>query len=307
MKETEIIIINNIPPDKYIEIARKSVRYSIISFPFTINRMHIEDIGQRIINIAKGKIAELLFYHFCSENNLPVNYEICTTPFWEIDQRDFVLNQSEWDIKNNYIYHTYDVLTTHKYTNLPALVPNRMEGDQWTNRNSPKIKNCSDTKFLFTFLKGADLTEGKRTNAFLEIFLTKEQESFLLELSNRYKGLPQTKLPFTVNGFWDQMHKRGKQDLFRLHYNPSLIITGYASGEHWEKFRNTGPNDNGLNFKDYIQPAWYKKTEKGSLNFLQNTLWTTITNATCPVSSLPSFLSLFPELKKEMKCGYVKK
>ena len=42
----------------YDRLMAESVRYAIISLPYTINRMNLIDIQSRIANIAKGKISE---------------------------------------------------------------------------------------------------------------------------------------------------------------------------------------------------------------------------------------------------------
>ena len=42
----------------YDRLMAESVRYAIISLPYTINRMNLIDIQSRITNIAKGKISE---------------------------------------------------------------------------------------------------------------------------------------------------------------------------------------------------------------------------------------------------------
>ena len=49
----------------YDRLMAESVRYAIISLPYTINRMNLLDIQSRITNIAKGKISENIFLHFC--------------------------------------------------------------------------------------------------------------------------------------------------------------------------------------------------------------------------------------------------
>jgi hypothetical protein len=45
----------------YDRLMAESVRYAIISLPYTINRMNLIDIQSRITNIAKGKISENIF------------------------------------------------------------------------------------------------------------------------------------------------------------------------------------------------------------------------------------------------------
>ena len=100
MKENEVIIINSIPGNTYFQIAVNAVKYAIISIPFTIDRMRLRNRNLQIFNIAKGKIAEGLFKFFCQANNIPADFEKCQTPFYQIDHRDFLLQDAEWDQKN---------------------------------------------------------------------------------------------------------------------------------------------------------------------------------------------------------------
>jgi len=104
MSESEIIIVDGIPSNEYDQLINECVRYSIISLPFTVDRMSIPNEKQRALNIAKGKVAEALFKFFCNNNNLNPDFDTCTTPFWTVDKRDFILDSCEWDIKNNFIY-----------------------------------------------------------------------------------------------------------------------------------------------------------------------------------------------------------
>ncbi len=112
-----------------------SVRYAIISLPYTINRMSLRDIQSRITNIAKGKISEKLFLHFCDQNEIPVQTEKCKTSFYEPDKRDFILGREEWDIKNNFLRHDEAILSSGQYLKLPALIPNRGNWDQWSKKD----------------------------------------------------------------------------------------------------------------------------------------------------------------------------
>ena len=306
MRENEVIIVNQIPDDEYIEIVRKSVKYSLISTPFTVDRMKIPNITKRALNIAKGKIAENIFQYFCNANRININFDSCATPFWDIDLRDFILNNKEWDIKNNFIYHSSDELREYNYIDLPALVPNRFNGDQWSKRNEKLFNSTNGTCFLFTFLKNSDLVNGERQDEFLSIKISSEQQSFLNELYSEYKGQRQEKQPFDDDWFWGMMSTLGDSDYFKILFKPKLIITGYAEFEHFTKFKDTGPYDRQNNFQLNLNPRWYQKTNNGSLNFMKGTLWTKITNSTLPISELPSFLSLYPMLSEMMNLGKTK-
>ena len=146
----------------YDRLMADSVRYAIISLPYTINRMNLLDIESRITNIAKGKISEKIFLHFCDLDKIPVKTNNCETPFYLPDKRDFILGREEWDIKNNFLRHDGDILSTEDYLNLPGLVPNRGSWDQWSKKNSclhaPETESVC---YLFSFMKG---WKGKNTN-----------------------------------------------------------------------------------------------------------------------------------------------
>ena len=306
MRESEVIIVDGIPAVEYDQLINECVKYSIISLPFTVDRMSIPNEKQRALNIAKGKVAESLFKFFCNQNRIEPDFEACTTPFWTVDKRDFLLDGSEWDIKNNFIYCPEDVLSNQSYSDLPALVPNRFPGDQWSKREQIQIVGSRDIFFLFTFLKNADLTSGTRGSEFLEIVLSDRQQGFIRDLYNKYRGQPQNNQPFTEQWFWDQMSDLGPLAFYRLNFRPHLIITCYANATHWTLFKDTGPYDRNNNFQTYLEPRWYQKFGTGSINFMNGTLWTKITNATVPVSLLPSFLSMHPSLRDHIRCGRLK-
>lgn len=305
MNENEVIIVNGIPNSSYDDLIKECVRYAIISLPFTVDRMSIPDEKYRALNIAKGKVAESLFQFFCEANDINPDFNSCSTEFWTVDKRDFILRDKEWDIKNNFIYASHELLEGN-YTDLPALVPNRRDGDQWSKRNQNVVAGTEGVEFLFSFLKNATLTNGSRGNPFLEIVLTREQQDFLRELYTKYRGLPQLKEPFSEEWFWNEMNSRGGLNFYRLNSRPFLVITSYANSAHWNEFKNTGRFDRQNNFQTYVAPRWYVKTQKGSCNFLAGTMWTTITNSTIPISRLPSFLSLFPQLNNRIVFGEIK-
>ena len=283
MEENEVIIVSNIPDDIYYRVALNAVKYAIISIPFTIDRIGLRNRNLQIFNIAKGKLAEGLFKFFCEANNIDVNFNICETPFYQIDRRDFLLGDSEWDQKNNFLYHFGDQLTSHQYIDLPALVPNRpSRKDQWQKRTDHYLKKTRSVKFLFTFMKAAD--KNRKNSNFFSINLSEKQTDFLKKLYDRYKGLPQKEKPYGINDFWEKMrYLKNDQISFQLYFKQNLVITGYADENYWDLFFNTE-----------------------NKKFLDGTLWTKIRNKTCYLRELPSFLSLFPQLRENLKFGFIK-
>lgn len=300
MTENEIIIVDGISDVDYNAIVNDSVKYAILSLPFTVNRMSIPNHVQRTLNIAKGKIAEGLFRKFCSLNNIEIDFNTCETPFWTVDHRDFILNHSEWDIKNNFYYCPDGELTDYNYVDLPALIPNRFPGDQWSKRLTKHYPLSTDIVFLFTYLKMASLIGRDRGPDFLEIHLSTSQSEYISNLYSTYDGKPQQAEPFTEDSFWQEMQTRGGMNYFSLNFRPNLVICGYANSAHWVLFKDTGPYERNNYFQNYIQPRWYSKSNNGSLNFMNNTLWAKITNSTVPMSLLPSFLSLYPNLRQSI-------
>ncbi len=289
MTETERIIVRGIPPSTYQKQVTKAVKYAILSFPFTVNRMNISDLQKRILNIAKGKIAEYLFQWFCLQHQVPAQFTACETPFWQTDNRDFILDGYEWDIKNNFIY-SEEVIFNH-YIRLPALIPDRHSIDQWGMRNERKIKGSKGARYLFTFMRGARLKDGKRGNYFLNINFSQQQQQMLTVLWKKYQGLPAESKPFNENRFWEKFVAT-RTDFLTLHDYPTLIITGYAGKKQYPLFKPTGPQNNHA-YRHFVSPQWYEKSRhKNSLSWFHGVLWTTIKNRTVPIKYLPSFRSL---------------
>ncbi len=288
MNADEIIIADNITDEGFDKIVRRALAYALISLPFTVDRMRIPQEERRVWNIAKGKVAEYLMENYCKIRQIPIDFESCKTPFWQVDNRDFVFSNREWDLKNNFIYT--ENIEREKIINLPALIPNRHTKDQWSKRNAKTLNNTLGVNYLFTFLKGAGLRNNRRGDDFLSIRLSEKQVIFLRKLYSKYKGMPQNQKPFEEKWFWNNFLENNT--FYEVHHKPKLIITGYAGSKHWDLFQDTGPYSPD-NYKDYMKPNWYKKTgRRNSLCWLNGIMWTTITNRTIPVAKLPSFHSL---------------
>ena len=278
MTENEIIIVDSVPEKEYLRILHRALDYALISIPFTIDRMSLKNLEKQIINIAKGRLAEGLLWFFFKHNSIKADFKSCTTPFYQTDKRDFLLNGLEWDQKNNFIYHEGNLLTDSNYTDLPALVPNRHTKDQWAKRTAYKFKNSRGVSFIFTFLKGADLISGQRGESFLSINLSDEQQMLLHKINKKYKGFTQEKKPFEEDAFRRGFFESKRlNEIISVNFLPLLIITAYADQRHWHLFQNTNHAD-----------------------FLNGTIKTKIKNSTCCIKELPSFLSLFPHLRDEI-------
>lgn len=288
MNLDEVIVVDSIPQDAYNKVVQKSLEYAILSIPFTINRMGIDFIEPRVVNIFKGKLAEGLFEYFCLCNEIPVDTDSCTTPFWMIDKKDFILNDLAWDIKNNYIY--LDPSKKIDFTKLPALIPNRHSNDQWSKR----------TAFVFSFIKWSELINGKRKEPFLKLCFNEHQIIFLDKLYRKYSGLPIKKEPFDRSEYVDHFKGLSKKPLFELSYRPKMYITAIAKSKDWDLFLDTGKRSPD-HYRDFDEPEWYTRYRSGSISFLDGTLWGTITNKTTPIAMLDSFSGYIG--KKEFKYG----
>jgi hypothetical protein len=290
MNASEVIIFDGVSPEIYQKIADKAVRYAMISLPFTFNRMVINDSERRIQNIAKGKIAELLFRYYCHVHQIPADFERCTTPFWSIDQRDFILAGKEWDIKNNFFHPKPGITLPECMTGFPALIPNHHAKDQWTKRNTTSFNSSAGVGYVFTFMpltKAGSLTG----NAFFEIILSDQTKAFINNLCKEYAGKKPTKQPFDETWFWEQAGIINDQSIAVLHDFPALYITGYVSSDQFYLFKNTGKDHVRSEYVNFNDRQWYVKDSK-KLNFMNGMLFTTITNATCPVGLLPAFADL---------------
>ncbi len=282
MQETEVIIVNGIDKNTYLNICRKAVEYAVISIPFTYNRMGIRGLKRKISNIAKGKLAEGLFFYFCESNQININRSIGETPFYRPDKTDFVFKNAEWDLKNNFIYHKGNYLFKKYYKWLPALIPNHTPRDQWSRRNQTAISKSYDKKYLFTFLKASDSLDERKP--LIEIHLSEKQEKYVAELYEKFKNNRRPKeSPMNESAFWNQFYKgENRAVLFKLNAYPQLIITGYAGTNQWHHFKDSGENrvwNNGL-------------------------MRTVINNSYARIHKLPSFASLVPELKNKMEVAH---
>ena len=216
MDQSEVIVLS-IPEDKYFQYIIESVKYAVISLPFTINRMKYNDeysLFRRIKRIMTGKLSEHLFFHYMNENNIEYDTSECITPFYQIDQGDFKFKDRLWDIKNVFI--TKDV---EDYTQLPALIP---ADGQWQSRYH--------RNFLFTFMINRD---------FFHLRFSDEQHQLLNKLYEKYQGKPQSECPFDENDFWESMSMVGYRKspmIINVYRYPKMILCGYADEHHYGNF-----------------------------------------------------------------------
>lgn len=275
MLARDIIIIDDLPERIETSIVNKAINYALISIIFTHKKLDLDKLEDWIQNISKGKIAELIFHHFMTQNKLGINFSSCQTPFYLPDKRDFLLNEYEWDIKNNFV-RTHHKASSEQLLDLPALVPNRPSSmyfsDQWEKRFEMKHSTSKGLRFVFTFM------ERPLRNDFIDLRIHNSLQSFFERIKKEYPYKSKEEAPFTESWFWNEM-SRVDFPVFKLNQTLRLYITSWAGQEHFPLFFNTDKR----NFDGHI--------------------YTRIRNKTLKIHRLPAFSSLFPSLSKEMKCG----
>jgi hypothetical protein len=225
----------------------------------------------------------MLFVEYCNESGVGISTEECTTPFYQVDRRDFLLGDFECDIKNNFFWNTGTQSPIEELIiKFPALVPNRWEGDQWSKRNESYFGKR--VMFIFTFMQAGYLKDGDRVDGILSIDLSKSQKEYLIQLTKRYQGKPQDKEPYTPEEFW----KEFGQVKFIITKRSPLYITAYATSEHFHLFRDTDGRHVSHHYQQNPFQNWYEQTPRGA-KFLGGAIFTRIKNATCPIVLLPPF------------------
>ncbi|MCB0737901.1 MAG: hypothetical protein KDC92_10340 [Bacteroidetes bacterium] len=187
---------------EFEKLAKKALKYALISAPFTVNRMAIDDLPKRIENIVKGKLAELMVGAFLISRNVEVDFERCQTPFYQTDKHDFIYCDYEWDIKNNYLNIGSKSLKDNDFSSLPALIPNRFRGDQWSKRDRT-YHNTKGLRMLFTFMIRQKKVDKKKKNLF-DMQIETEQLEFLSALVDKHGGKNYEKAPFEEKWFWHE-------------------------------------------------------------------------------------------------------
>jgi hypothetical protein len=253
--------------------------------------------------IAQRNIILQLFKFFCNANNIFPDTKSCSTSYWPTRKRDFILDGKEWNLKYSFL-QAFSSDLGQKYTDLPALVPNRHNDDEWSKRNLACHSGSDGVAFLFAFLKRSVLTSEKQKK-FIDINLNQAQQDYIHHLYEKYNKMHLPQESYQEDDFWKEMNSLGPNEYLVINDYPDLIITGYADKTIWDIFRDTGRSVREYNWVNYCSPSWYSKdARRGYLSFLNGALYSIITNATVPVSKLPSFLSLFPHLNNQLKYAY---
>ena len=230
-----IIVVDDLPERIQDRIINKAINYALISISFTYNRMDLKLLANRIQNISKGKIAELIFQHYLTQNKTQVDFTSCQTPFYLPDKRDFLMGEYEWDIKNNFV-RTPQKLSQDEVIELPALIPNRPSSmyftDQWEKRLEMKHPTSKGCRFVFTFM------ERPLRQDFIEIKVHPALQTFYQNLKRNFPFKSKDQAPFTEAWFWNEI---SKVDFPTHHLNQELrlYITAWAGEDQFPLFFNT--------------------------------------------------------------------
>lgn len=201
----------------------ESFKYAIYSIPFTINRMNI-NLMDRIKNIIKGKLAENLLFCFLKRND--IHFISTSTPYYQIDKKDFILLDYEWDIKNNFFYCSDALENLKLIEEFYGLIPNRHFNDQW-NKTFNLIYSDYNPAILFTFMYKFNL----------DVDISDELKNYLKISCNIYQGIPLDNTPNKYEYELNQlMNKQVPQCYIKSEYDIKLFITGIVTGEEKNHF-----------------------------------------------------------------------
>jgi REP element-mobilizing transposase RayT len=230
-----VIVVDELPERIENSIINKSLNYALISVSYTNRMMDPDQIGNRIQNMTKGKIAEYLFQYYVVQQKMQLDFKSCQTPFYLPDKRDFLMGEYEWDIKNSFV-RTPQKLTSEKIIELPALIPNRPSTpyftDQWEKRNEMKHPVSKGVRYVFTYM------ERPIQNDFIDIFVHPKLKDFYLNIKKNHPYQNAKEPPFTESWFWNEISKVDFPK-FKLNQKLRLYITGWAGEEQFPLFYNT--------------------------------------------------------------------
>lgn len=236
-----------LPKSEMKALAFEAIRYALISSPFTINRMHLNDLEKRILNITKGKLSEMMFQQFAKEYGILLDFDTCSTPFFKADYRDFLYRSIEWDLKNNFVAHDSLHIDEDQLKALPALVPAKFEKDQWYKKSRPLFEGTKGVGFVFSFMINK-LENGPLSTDFIEVNLSKEWKKWLIDLGNKYQGRIQRNAPFSEEWFWAQSEQKvlpWDNQIIQVNFSSPIYICSYATEAEWKLFRAFEPRSFG--------------------------------------------------------------
>jgi hypothetical protein len=266
MQKLNFILLDKIPDDVQNTACNNALRYALFSLPFTVNRMAFDDIEKRVENICKGKIAEYLFLSFLKHHRINFDEASCLTPYYLPDNRDFLMGNYEWDIKNNFLHH-HDLKLIENPELLPALIPDRFKGDQWTKRLKTLFPEKKGVAFVFTFMP----LKNKNGKNIFKLQLSASQLNHLQKIKTEWSGKKIIDAPYPET-YLENIYfaEQSLENSFQMEGEFQMLITSIAGPKQWSNF-------------ELHQPQ----------NYCKGLMKTRIQNRACEVGKLPAFYPFF--------------
>lgn len=283
MTAQEVIFFTPKDKSKWEAALNESLRRVILSLPFEPNYQDIKDKNALITSLFLQKIPVILFNLFAEERNLKIeNHE---TLFWLKTDWDF--KYEKWVIRIvNQTVNSGINLSSEQYLFLPALIPNRFEGDTW-DQIQEIPKGMDGNMAVFTFM-----TDSKNFGI-PAIEISTSILDFLDAVAKKYGEYQAEVEPFSQDDFWVALAKKGELPQISVSKIPTLVITGAARNSEFKFFADT--DDKTHHGYRLYQGEWYEIQSSGGLSFCNGLIKTQIKNATCPIQALVSIESIFPK------------
>ncbi|MGD9899609.1 MAG: hypothetical protein AB7T22_10845 [Calditrichaceae bacterium] len=218
-----------------IKALTESKHYGAVSLPWTINRMQYDltrrGFEKRLRNIVLGKLPEIFIREAFHRLNIPADFNKGSTPYWQSDLFDLMIcingESEEWDIKS--LNMDLEKVKTDEIVDLPVLVPNNYDMDQWAKRGKCAYSMSRRKRYLFTFL-----------NSFgLNVPLSQEQfQNFQKIVAN--KAYYENQKDYILRMIGPIEVTMDKNETY-------MLITGCAGPEEWQFFDDIPPGSKFLN------------------------------------------------------------
>lgn len=251
VKQEDIIIFNDFNEKDYDNSIKRATAYAILSVPYTWDRMgygsDIDGIRKRITNIIKGKVAEYIFEFYCKSKGVNISTKDTQTEFWRYDKKDFVIDNTKFDLKNNFFFKSNGIVED-EILEFPALIP---------------VKQYSDSVgYIFSFMSTKD---------FFNLELSDDVLYEISQINNGCSGQQINNRPiyFTTERqyFLDMFDKYGKQKVIDIYDRPELIICGVKY-----------PNDVTKEYFSYLPKDTTLQYKSGRIKTRTNNYYTKIKN-----------------------------
>ncbi len=213
----------------------ESKTYAAVSLPWTINRMRYvssrDGFEKRLRNIILGKLPEIFLREAFHKLNISADFTGGSTPYWQGDRFDMMIEingePEEWDIKSLNV--DLEKVKPDEIMDLPVLVPNNYEMDQWSKREKCSDRMSRRKRFLFAYLNSLGLNVRLSDEQYLNFQKVVENKAYY---ENQKDYILRMVSPIEVT----------------LDKNEALImISGCAGPEEWRFFNDVPKGTNFLN------------------------------------------------------------